>query len=233
MKKIAVFFLLAFASQLVVLTGCDKNEGYTASTDSISSLPEITAHDIDGNLYHGVYIGSQIWMLENLKVTRFRDGTPIDMVTDQATWNGMSDTMPLYCNYNNDVNLGNIYGKLYNRNVIYDSLPIAPAGWRVPTIADWDTLMSYLGGASVAGNKLREDGVDHWLGPNSSTNSSGFTALPGGFRNGSGFTGLSLKGKFWGYWPYHSYIIDGGGAVTCDSSTTNFSGISIRCIKEM
>lgn len=232
MNKLLVACLLLFSGYLFITSGCKKNEGYTISEDSISSLPDIIVYDIDGNEYHGVYIGSQIWMRENLRTTRFRNGTPIAKISDQANWNGSSDTMPAYCNYNNDDYLGNIYGKLYNRNVIYDSLPIAPSGWRVPTIADWDSLLKHLGGAAVAGNLLREKGIDHWLGPNSSNNPYGFTALPGGYRNNAGFTGLSLKGKYWAYWPYLSYIIDGGGPVTCDSSTAIFSGLSIRCIKE-
>ena len=217
---------------MFISAGCKKNEGYSPTKDSISSLPEITVNDIDGNLYHGVYIGSQVWLLENLRTTRFRDGTPIAQVTDQLSWTGMSDTLPLYCNYNNDNYLGSVYGKLYNRNVIYDSLQVAPSGWRVPTIADWDTLIAYLGGSSVAGNKLRETGTDHWLGPNPSSNSSGFTALPGGERSNTGFSGLSLKAKFWGYWPYLSYSIDGGGVVNCDSSAVKSAGFSIRCIRE-
>ena len=232
MNKLVVFALLLFSALLFITGGCKKNEGYTITQDSISSLPEVTAYDIEGNLYHGAYIGSQIWMVENLKTTRFRDGTPIARKDDQAEWTGMSDSLPLYCNYNNDDYLGSVYGKLYNRNVIFDTLNIAPAGWRVPTIADWDTLLAYLGGSSVAGNKLRESGTDHWLGPNSSTNSSGFTALPGGTRNNAGFSNLSLKAKFWCNWPYLSYSIDGSGIVSCDSSSARFYGLSIRCIKE-
>ena len=232
MNKIAVLLFLLVLSKLFVSTGCKKNEGYTITTDSISSLPEITVSDIDGNLYHGVYIGSQIWTKENLRVTRFRDGTPIEKITDQALWNGMSDTLPGWCNYNNDDYLGTIYGKLYNRNVIYDSLPIAPAGWRLPTRADWDSLFTYLGGAAAAGDKLREEGTDHWLGPNLSDNSSGFTALPGGFRSQNGFSNLSIKGSFWSYWPFESYTIGGSGPVICDSTTSKTIGLSIRLIKE-
>ena len=232
MKKGILLIFLGISLLAFIVAGCKKNEGYTVTQDSISSLPEITAHDIDGNLYHGVYIGSQIWMVENLNVTRFRDGTPIDVVTDQVLWTGMSDTMPLCCNYNNDDYLGNIYGKLYNRNVVFNSSQIAPAGWRLPTISDWDTLLTYLGGSSVAGNLLREDGTDHWLGPNTSQNTIGFTALPGGFRTGSGFTNLSTKGRFWSLWPYNSYTIDGSGIVLCDSTNASYAGFSIRCIKE-
>jgi len=231
MKRIIPTLFILFSILLFVFSSCQKNEGYTITQDSISSLPEITFSDIDGNTYHGVYIGSQIWSKENLRVTRFRDGTPIEEITDQLMWNGMSDTMPGYCTYNNDPYLGTIYGKLYNRNVIYDTIPIAPAGWRIPTIADWDTLFVHLGGAAVASSKMREAGTQHWIGPNNSNNSSGFTALPGGLRSGSGFSQLAVQGKFWAYWPYVSYRFNGSSEVLSDSSAVNQDAFSIRLIK--
>ena len=216
---------------LTVFSSCEEYEGYTIPPDSVSQLPGITYTDIDGNLYHGVYIGSQIWSKENLRVTRFNDGTPILEVTDQLSWTGMSDTIPAYCSYNNDAYLGMVYGKLYNRRVIFDTLQIAPPGWRIPTIADWDTLFAHFGGAAVAASKLREAGTDHWIGPNNSSNVSGFTALPGGFRNGSGFYNLSIKGRFWSSWPFVSYMMDHGSMVICDSSAIESDGYSIRLIK--
>src|SRR6187401_294119 len=228
MRKIILPLFIFFSFLLFVFSSCKKNEGYTATTDSVSSLPEITFSDIDGNVYHGIYIGSQIWMKENLRVTRFRDGTPITEVTDQVMWNGMSDTLPVYCKYNNESYLDLQYGKLYNRNVIFDTIPIAPAGWRVPTIADWDTLFNYLGGAAVAASKMREAGTDHWIGPNNSSNTSGFTALPGGMRDGSGFSHLSVKGKFWALWPYVAYQVDGSSMVLSDSSIGTTAAYSIR-----
>ena len=231
MNKIIAPLFIFFSVLLSVFSSCEKNEGYTATTDSISSLPEITFSDIDGNVYHGVYIGSQIWSKENLRVTRYRDGTPLTEITDQVLWNGMSDTMPLYCTYNNDAYLGIQYGKLYNRYVIYDTLPIAPAGWRVPTIADWDTLFTYLGGAAVASSKMREAGTDHWIGPNNSTNTSKFTALGGGFRDALGFSHLSVRGKFWCMWPFVAYQLDGSSAVLSDSTEERTAGYSIRLIK--
>jgi len=231
MKKIIPVLFIFFTGLLSVFTSCEPYEGHTIQPDSISSLPGITYNDIDGNLYHGVYIGSQIWSKENLRVTRFNDGTPITEIADQLLWNGMSDTIPAYCNYNNDSYLANIYGRLYNRNVIFDTLNIAPPGWRIPTIADWDTLFAHLGGAAVASSKLREAGTDHWIGPNNSSNQSGFTALPGGFRNGSGFTYLAVKGRFWANWPFVSYMVDQGSMVICDSSATAIDGYSIRLIK--
>jgi len=231
MHKIIPSLFIFFSILLSVFSSCQKNEGYTITEDSVSSLPEIYFYDIDGNLYSGVYIGSQVWAKENLRVTRYNDGTPITQISDQVEWIGMSDTMPAYCSYNNVPYLGTIYGKLYNRNVIYDTIPIAPAGWRVPTIADWDTLFAHLDGAAVASSKMREEGTDHWIGPNNSNNASGFTALPGGYRSGSGFSQLSVKGRFWAYWPYVSYTIDGSSMVKCDSSATKTDGYSIRLIR--
>jgi uncharacterized protein (TIGR02145 family) len=232
MNKIIVPVFIFFSVVLSIFTSCQKNDGYTATTDSISSLPEITFNDVEGNLYHGVYIGSQIWSKENLRVSHYRDGTAITEVTDQALWNGMSDTMYLYCKYNNESYLGNQYGYLYNRNVVFnDTLQIAPQGWRIPTIADWDTLFAYLGGAAVASSKMREAGTSHWIGPNNSNNNSGFTALPGGYRSIFGFEHLSVKAKFWALWPYVAYGIDGSPAVLSDSTIDRQDAYSIRLIK--
>jgi uncharacterized protein (TIGR02145 family) len=231
MKRTIPAALIFFSMVLYVLTSCQKNEGYTIPEDTLTSKPDIAFTDVDGNTYHGVHIGNQIWSKENLRVKHYRDGTAITEITDQALWNGMSDTMPGYCMYNNESYLGMQYGFLYNRNVIYDTIQIVPAGWRVPTIADWDTLFAYLGGAAVASSKMREAGTDHWIGPNNSSNVSGFTALPGGFRTAFGFSNLSVQGKFWTFWPYVSYRFDGSSMVLCDSSAVKTDGYSIRLIK--
>src|SRR5215203_1498945 len=93
MKRLIPVLFILFSVLLGVFSSCKKNEGYTITEDSLSSLPGITYSDIDGNVYHGVYIGSQIWSKENLRVTRYNDGTPIMEITDQLLWNGMSDTI--------------------------------------------------------------------------------------------------------------------------------------------
>jgi len=136
--------------------------------------------DIDGNVYHAVTIGTQTWMVENLKVTKLNDGTSIPNVTALTAWNNL--TTPGYCWYNNDIANKKLYGALYNwYNVSTGKL--CPTGWHVPSVTEWTTLINYLGGESVAGGKLKETGTTHWVTPNTgATNTSGFTALPAGIR---------------------------------------------------
>ena len=136
--------------------------------------------DIDGNVYDTVVIGSQEWTVQNLKTTKLNDGTAIPEVTDNSAWAAL--TTPGRCAYNNDPANRTIYGELYNWYAVGIG-NLAPAGWRVPTDADWTTLTTYLGGLTVAGGKLKESGTTHWHSPNTSgTNEVGFSALPGGCR---------------------------------------------------
>lgn len=156
-----------------------------------------TVTDIDGNIYQTVSIGSQVWMAENLKVTHYRNGDAIPNVVNGTSW--LNLITGAYCNYNNDANNAVVYGYFYNWYAVYDSRNIAPAGWHVPSDAEWQTLIKYLGGDAVAGGKMKESGTTHWQSPNSgATNESGFSALPGNHRdyNGSFFT-LGSSAYFW------------------------------------
>ena len=157
-----------------------------------------TLTDIDGNIYQTVKIGDQWWMAENLKVTHYRNGDVIPHVTDKTEWSNL--TAGAYCAYNNDEGIADTYGYLYNWHVVNDSRNIAPEGWHVPTDAEWQTLVDYLGGSSVAGGKLKESGTNHWYSPNTdATNESGFTALPGGMLDytDDDFFNLGISGHFW------------------------------------
>ena len=156
-----------------------------------------TVTDIDGNVYHTVIIGTQVWMVENLKTTKYRDGTSIPNVTDGTAWYNL--TTGAYCDYANTPTNSAIYGKLYNWYAATDAHNIAPTGWHVPTDAEWSTLTTYLGGESVAGGKLKEIGTTHWASPNTgATNETGFTALPGGYRyDGGTFDGIGDVGYWW------------------------------------
>ena len=156
-----------------------------------------TVTDIDGNVYHTVTIGTQVWMVENLKTTKYRDGTSIPNVTDNTAWNNL--TTGAYCDYNNTPSNSATYGKLYNWYAATDAHNIAPTGWHVPTDAEWTTLTTYLGGASIAGSKLKETGTTHWPSPNTgATNETGFTALPGGYRsNGGPFDSIGNYCLWW------------------------------------
>ena len=154
--------------------------------------------DIDGNVYKTVSIGTQIWMAENLKTSKYRNGVSIPLVTTNASWAALSTGA--YCWYSNDAATNKAtYGALYNWYAVNDIRNIAPAGWHVPTDADWTTLTDYLGNLSVDGGKMKEAGTNHWLSPNTgATNTSGFTGLPGGYRYTDGvFYYMGNYGEWW------------------------------------
>jgi uncharacterized protein (TIGR02145 family) len=163
------------------------------------SSPPTSVTDVDGNLYQVVTIGTQTWMAENLKVQHYRNGDPIPNVTADAAW--MNSDSGAYCNLKNNAINVDSYGRLYNWYAVNDARKIAPIGWHVPTDAEWQTLIDYLGGPTVAGIKLKESGMTHWNSSGAEgTNESGFTALPGEFRNWNGdwsFTSSGANAFFW------------------------------------
>jgi len=156
-----------------------------------------TVIDIEGNVYHIVKIGTQAWMMENLKTSKFKDGTSIPLVTNDAEWGNLNTAG--FCWYDNDsISYKDTYGALYNWNAV-NTGKLAPAGWHIATDADWKTLTIYLEGDSVAGGKLKENGTSHWATPNTgATNASGFTAIPGGYRHtDGGFFEIGQSGNWW------------------------------------
>jgi uncharacterized protein (TIGR02145 family) len=192
--------------------------------------------DADGNVYTSITIGTQTWMVENLKTTKFNDNTAIPLVTDNAAWNNL--TTPGYCWQNNDIANKTTYGALYNFYAV-NTGKLCPTGWHVPSDAEWTTLTTYLGGYTVAGGKLKETGTTHWLSPNTgATNESGFTALPGGSRNYTyAFYAFGHFGFWWTssesmtidardrYLRYDSNEILGSFSFKCN-------GESVRCLKD-
>ena len=154
--------------------------------------------DIDGNEYATVIIGNQVWMAENLKVSKYRDGSAIPTGHSDNDWMNLSTGA--YSVYDNTESNADTYGYLYNWYAVDDSRNIAPAGWHVATDAEWTTLTDYLGGTSVAGGKMKETGTSHWNSPNTgATNESGFTAFPGGYRNyyDGNYLNIGSYGYFW------------------------------------
>ncbi len=189
--------------------------------------------DIDGNIYKTITIGNQTWMAENLKVTKYNDGTIIPFNPVAAMW--YSATSGGYSWYNSD-SLG--YGALYNWHAA-GSDKLCPAGWHVPSDAEWSILVTYLGGESGAGAKLKESGTVHWSVPNSgATNEPGFSALPGGYRNSAGtFNSIKQKGYWWSASAASSteayYRSMGYNYGNIDKTSTNkVSGFSVRCVKD-
>ncbi len=209
-----------------------------------------TVTDTDGNTYQTVTIGTQCWTTKNLEVTTYRDGTPIPQVTDPTAWANL--TTGAWCYYNNNSANGTTYGKLYNWYAvagIYDAASLsnaalrkqlAPAGYHVPTDAEWTTLTTFLGGAAVAGDKMKETGTTHWTSPNTAaTNSSGFTGRPGGCRlyNSGTFFYIGVDGYWWSSsengtanaWFRYLYS-NYGPALRYDNKKS--LGVSVRCLRD-
>jgi len=203
--------------------------------------------DADGNNYKVVKIGTQTWMAENLKTTKYNDGTPIPNVTVDATWATL--TTGAYSDYSNTPANSTTYGRLYNWYAVDNNAAtkvasnggknVCPTNWHIPTDTEWTTLTTFLGDYSVAGGKLKETGTNHWISPNAgATNETGFTALAGGTRSKDGT--FSLMGNY-GFWWSSSessaaygwgvsmfYGNTGNGRVSLDKQ----NGFSVRCIKD-
>jgi uncharacterized protein (TIGR02145 family) len=162
--------------------------------NSPTSISNGIVADVEGNVYKTVTIGSQIWMAENLRATKYRNGNDIANVINNFTWASLSTGA--WCDYSN---FDSRYGHLYNWYAVSDSRNIAPIGWHIPTDAEWTTLTTYLGGESVAGGKLKCVGYSDWGSPNTgATNETGFNALPGGLRGYDGtFSNLGFYGNWW------------------------------------
>ncbi|MDF1574764.1 MAG: fibrobacter succinogenes major paralogous domain-containing protein [Bacteroidales bacterium] len=183
-----VFKAISFFFFLSLLTACKPGQEKDNSSETVS--------DVDGNSYKTVEIGSQVWMSENLKTTRFSDGSPLALVENYDEWATLS--LPAYSWYNNDSLNREEFGALYNYYAI-ESGELCKEGWHVPTDAEWIELETYFGGAIIAGAALKEEGTDYWKTPNkAATNESGFTARPGGYRSYNGtFNWMRTYGLWW------------------------------------
>ena len=204
----------------------------------LPDCPASTVTDIDGNEYKTVKIGTQVWMAENLRVIHYRNGDSIPNVADRVDWSAL--TTGAYCEYNNNMSNVATYGRLYNWYAVSDGRNIAPAGWHVPTDAEWWTLLDSLGGDVAAGGKMKEADTTHWLAPNTgATNESGFSALPGGYRDFlSGYCySMGTYAYFW------SSTEDGSYSAWYRALSFNYSdlfgssyyrgnGFSVRCVRD-
>jgi uncharacterized protein (TIGR02145 family) len=248
----------------------DAGTGY-GNEISFTTLPLITFNpnltygsisDIDGNSYKTIQIGTQVWMAENLKTTKYNDGIGIP-----TSGNVSSSSTPRYCWYNDDISNKKTYGALYNWTAV-NTGKLCPTGWHVPSEEEWYELALYIdpnvvnnypGGEGhtsfIVGGKLKETGTDHWNSPNlGATNDYGFTALPGGqcvCNNEEpifGFTGIRGTGYWWTSASGPSpdppdplgrlsstawrHILDCHWSYDYKSTISIRFGISVRCIKD-
>ncbi len=193
--------------------------------------------DIDGNVYNkAVTIGTQVWMVENLKTTKYSNGDTIGTTTGDIS----SESTPKYqWAYDGDEKNADTYGRLYTWYAATDPRNVCPTGWHVPTDDDWTTLTTFLGGEDLAGIKLKETGSTHWLPPNSGlqTNESNFTAIPGGCYYDGLFGYFGHRGFWWsstesseslGYFRTMSGLFD---FVSRDGTNKQY-GFSVRCIRD-
>jgi uncharacterized protein (TIGR02145 family) len=254
MKVIFSIYTTFLAGILVLFISCTKELDNATdppvSTGAIVFNPGLTygsMTDQCGNTYKTIVIGTQTWMAENLRTTKYRNLKAIPEVADDNIWS--SSISAAYCNYKNDTVYSPIYSELYNWYAVSNSNNIAPVGWHVPSDAEWQTLISYIDTtadfssewgvvSATVGGKLKEKGSSHWFAPNlGSTNETGFTALPGGDRDA--YSGFELAGKASTWWTSSAGIY---GGIYYELSTNNIvvyrgeypftSGYSVRLVKD-
>jgi uncharacterized protein (TIGR02145 family) len=213
-----------------------KLESRITELENMLKSNGLIVKDADGNTYNTVKIGSQTWITENLKTTKYNNGDPIPNITVASEWSKL--TIGAYCWYNNDAETYKNYGPLYNWFAVNDSRKLCPTGWHVPNINEWSTLIYYVGGTNVAGVKLKEAGTIHWQSPNNgATNEIGFTALPGG-RAFDGFRYIGEIGFWWSSTSSGSKsaraipLFSNNSTVDLNSNGSNQMGFSVRCVRD-
>ncbi|MCP4312967.1 MAG: PKD domain-containing protein [Bacteroidetes bacterium] len=238
--------------------------GISSSGTDIQFNPDLSygsVSDIDGNKYKTIQIGEQVWMAENLRSTRYSDGTAIPHVTGTSDWDALGNDDKAYCWYDNSSENRDLYGGLYtwaaavNGTAGSDANPsgvqgVCPSGWHLPSDAEWKGLEMYLGMSqseaddtgyrgNIAGGKLKESGTIHWAyTDNETTNESGFTCLPAGLRYANGgFYFLHVVGNYWSSSDKYTTrawlraISDWNGEINRYSETRDY-GFSVRCIRD-
>jgi uncharacterized protein (TIGR02145 family) len=223
--------IIILATWVIFFNGCKKVKEENKVKPLYTSAGTVT--DVEGNSYNAIEIGTQTWMAANLKTTKYSNGDPISTIYEDSLWT--NSVTGAYCYYENKSYLGSKYGCLYNWYAVNDARGLCPTGWHVPHDSQWGALIQFLGGYSVAGYKLKETGLSYGYG----SNISGFTALPGGWRdNWGGFDNINN----WGFW-WSSSMYDGlnasglqldwffSTAYLNNSFIYKTHGLSVRCLK--
>lgn len=219
-----------------------NSEG-TGYGDEIEFTTNNTLTDIEGNVFNTVSLGTQVWITENLKATKYNDGTDIPIIN--SGWSNLET--PGYCWYDYNVANKNITGALYNWPAVV-SEKLCPVGWHVPTNVEWIALVDYVGGETIAGSFLKATGTS-WNTPNfGATNYAGFCALPGGASSDAigYFNRKGVEGIWWSSTIDYSFNVEQGEiiiqAMFYNSSRLLRNGflskggpinfLSVRCIKD-
>jgi uncharacterized protein (TIGR02145 family) len=201
-----------------------------------------TMTDQEGNLYKTIVIGTQEWMAENLNTSIYRNGDAIATGLDDPAW--LTSTSGAWTYFSNDASYACPYGKLYNWYACVDVRQLCPVGWHVPSDVEWMVLTNYLGGASVAGGKMKTTGTVEtftgiWYNPNAeATNNSGFSGAPGGGRYDYGqYTNIGENGYWWSSSEYDFFnswgrILNNGIGGTLSYYFVKQSGFSVRCLRD-
>ncbi len=235
------FYSFLLTAIILMSNGC--------TTKSFGQQNGRTVSDIDGNVYNTVIIGDQEWMTENLKTTRYSDGTPIPNVTDITEWRNID--APGYVWYNNDISNKDIYGALYNWHVVGEKKDLCPTGWRVASDEDWKKLEMNVGMSleqangvvwrgTNEGGKLKEAGIKKWASPNEgATNESGLTIVPSGRRDSSGrFYDIETGSTIWTSsgtsksCAYYRHFASTNSGIGRNPEGDKKFGLAVRCIKK-
>ena len=219
LKHSKTYYVRAYATN-------SKGTGY-GSTMLLNT--KLGVEDVDGNVYNIVTIGTQTWMAENLRTTKYNGGISIPEITDNTIWSSL--TRPAYCWYNNEAKYKDTYGALYNWYTKQTG-KLCPEGWRIPSGDDWETLRK-----ATEGGMIKESGNTHWNSSKSgATNKYGFTALPGGYRSGSGgtFHGFGYEANWWTDKKAIYNVQVGNNVLSGLFLPNNLEqhGHSVRCIKD-
>lgn len=243
------------------LSGLKDSTRYYLRAYATNSQGTVYGSEISFVTKSGIRIGTQIWMSSNLSVSNYSNGDAIPEVADSSIWPGL--TTGAWCNYLNDPLYGSVLGKIYNGYAVNDPRGLAPKGWHVATAAEWVILTQTLGGADSAGGRIKKtgyipyahplgyfgpprDSIAYWLEPNTgATNSSGFTALPGGHRYPNeqiSYYGVSLQVFWWtstptngGNYPNFNEVIGLGynsAYLDYPKGFPNNNGFYVRCVKD-
>jgi len=220
-KQNILVYLLLLTGMFSVLTNSCKKDDVNTNTFTDSR---------DGTVYKTVKIGNQVWMAENLKY--------LPSVVEPETGSASISCYYVYDYDGTDVNAAKATSNYKTYGVLYNwiaAVNACPTGWHLPTDAEWTQLTDYLGGAVVAGGKLKETGTTHWDEPNTgATNETGFSALPGGWRSNNGsFYYIGSYSSWWvGAESYMSRGMRYSNSDVTESNANNLFGLSVRCVKD-